>query len=398
MLDDTTMTNIKTVAIVVAAGKGLRMQSDIPKQYHLHHSKPILYHTIKSLQSTGYIDRILVVIHKDHEEYYHKAIEGLEGLLPFAIGGSERQDSVLLGLQKLKHLGINPKHVLIHDAARMNVDKLVVKNLLSEVQHCDGVIPALSSSDTLKKVDDNGYVITTVNREEIFRVQTPQVFNWPLILSAHEKQKNNKLTDDAAVMEACGFKVKVIAGSQLSEKITYKADLLRLKENTMNTQYEFRNGIGYDVHRLIDGDAIILAGVSIDYHKKLEGHSDADVAMHALTDAILGAINNGDIGTHFPPSDMQWKGATSDIFLAHAKKLVSDINGLIVNCDITIVCEEPKIKPHQKQMQACLAKILNMDASRISIKATTSEKLGFTGRKEGIAAYASATVALPFSL
>ena len=316
-------------------------------------------------------------------------------LLDPVFGGAERQDSVRMGLESIDDQ--NPRQVLIHDAARPFIDGHTISRVIDALDTHDGAIAALPVHDTLKRSSGDNLIDTTISRDGLWRAQTPQGFHFDKILSAHRNAAGQKLTDDAAVAEASGLQVALIAGSPDNMKITQAQDfgmaetLLGRKAREM----EYRTGHGFDVHAFEDGSAVVLCGVEIAYEKKLKGHSDADAGMHALTDAIFGAISEGDIGDHFPPSDPQWKGAGSEIFLARARDLVAERGARITHCDVTLMCEEPKIGPHRDKMRAALADILEIEASRVSVKATTTEQLGFTGRREGIAAMATATVALP---
>jgi len=320
-------------------------------------------------------------------------------LLGSATGGNERQDSVRLGLASIEYA--TPEIVLIHDAARPFIDIATITRVIEGARKEGGAIAALPVFDTLKKAQcgKSSIVDATIPRDRLWRAQTPQAFRFKDILAAHRAVTGETLTDDAAVAERAGMNVALIAGAPDNMKITQAddfgmAEILLSRKNSMS---EYRTGHGFDVHEFEDGDAVILCGVSISHGKKLKGHSDADAGMHALTDAILGAIGEGDIGDHFPPSDAKWKGAPSRVFLEKARDLVDNKIGAIVHCDVTIICEAPKIGPHRTAMREALAETLKMNPSRISVKATTTEGLGFTGRREGIAAMATATVRLPVS-
>ncbi len=391
------MVNQKTIAIIVAAGRGSRAGPGGPKQYRPLAGRAVIAHTVDAFLSHDSVDAVRVIIHRDDGAEYDAAIGDLRAndkLLPPVHGGKERQDSVRLGLESI--VEEEPSRVLIHDAARPFIDADTISRVIDALDKNDGAIAALPVHDTIKRADDAGAIAATVPRDALWRAQTPQGFRFEKILGAHRAAAGNTLTDDAAVAEADGLTVALVPGSPDNMKITQADDfgmaetLLARKANDM----EFRSGQGFDVHAFEDGDAVVICGVDIPHDKKLKGHSDADVGMHALTDALFGAVGEGDIGDHFPPSDPQWKGAPSRIFLEKARDVISDHGGRIVNCDITIICEAPKIGPHRDKMRNALAEILEVEPARISVKATTTEQLGFTGRREGIAALATAMVAL----
>ncbi|WP_374382741.1 bifunctional 2-C-methyl-D-erythritol 4-phosphate cytidylyltransferase/2-C-methyl-D-erythritol 2,4-cyclodiphosphate synthase [Dongia sp.] len=387
--------NPKVIALVVAAGSGSRMGKDLPKQYLPLGGRTVLRHCLETFGRHPSIAAVRVVINGALRDLYDAAVHGLD-LLPPVNGGARRQDSVRLGLESLA--AERPDLVLIHDAARPFIDAGTIDRTISTLAHHDGALVAVPVVDTLKRGQNEGDTVfsgATVDRTGLWRAQTPQGFHFEKLLAAHRRAADGpEMTDDAAVAEAAGMRVALVLGHEDNFKITAPADLERA-ERMMSEQMEYRTGNGFDVHRLIPGDGVIMCGVTIPYHQKLEGHSDADVGMHALTDAILGAIGAGDIGQHFPPSDPQWRGAASWKFLDHAAKLVAGKGGRIAHCDITLICEKPKVGPHRAAMQARLAEILNVAPDRVSVKATTTEQLGFTGRGEGIAAQATATVALP---
>ncbi|WP_135077729.1 bifunctional 2-C-methyl-D-erythritol 4-phosphate cytidylyltransferase/2-C-methyl-D-erythritol 2,4-cyclodiphosphate synthase [Terasakiella sp. SH-1] len=376
-------------AIIVAGGRGSRFGSELPKQYCELAGKPVLFHTVQAFLSHPRISGVRVIIHPDDYGLYDSAVEGLELLAPVH-GGATRQDSVRQGLESLAEL--EPDLVLIHDAARPFVKADVIDRVIDKVKEGQGVIPALPVSDTLKK-EKQGLCVGTVDRSNLWRAQTPQGFLFPDIYGAHQSQKGCELTDDAAVMEAVGKQITFVLGHEDNLKITTPDDMGRA-QRMMKMDLEFRNGTGFDVHRFAEGDFVTLCGVEVPHTHGLSGHSDADVALHALTDAILGAIAQGDIGSHFPPSDMQWKGVSSDRFLKKACDLVAEKKGTICHLDLTIICERPKIGPHRDAMRQKIAEIAGISIDRVSVKGTTTEKLGFTGRSEGIAAQASATVKL----
>jgi len=383
-----------TAAIIVAAGRGQRMESDIPKQYLALAGEPILRLTARALLNHPDISTVTAVINFDDLALYEAAVEGLE-LEPPVEGGARRQDSVRNGLESLA--SHPPDKVLIHDGARPFLNAATIDHVLEALDEMPGAIAALPVNDTLKRGQE-GCITKTVDRTSLWRAQTPQGFRYAEILAAHSKAADGvELTDDAAVAEQAGLPVALVMGTEDNFKITSTGDLARgermMMEMTGNR--EIRVGNGFDVHRFEAGDGVILCGVKIPHNAKLAGHSDADVALHALTDAILGALGAGDIGHHFPPDDAKWKGASSDIFLNHAGKLVSERGGQILGLDLTVICEAPKLGPHRTAMIARTAEILRIDPARVSVKATTTEGLGFTGRGEGIAAQATATIALP---
>lgn len=387
-----------TAAIIVAAGRGTRAGGDLPKQYAPLNGEAVITRTLRVFAEHDGVDVIQVVIHPDDEQAFAAASAGLS-VLPPVHGGATRQASVLAGLRAVSEHA--PDKVLIHDAARPFVDAATIDRVLGQLGNCDGAIPALAVADTLKKSRD-GRIAETVDRSDLWAAQTPQGFDYPRIVAAHEEAARNDnmtLTDDAAVAEWFGLNVAIVEGSPRNRKLTTSADMHEaqnmLNPGSATNLLDIRMGHGFDVHAFEPGDHVILCGVSVPHTAKLKGHSDADVGMHALTDAIYGAMGDGDIGQHFPPSDPQWKGAKSDIFLKAAAEAVAARSGVISNVDVTMVCELPKIGPHSEAMRAALAAILGIEVDRVSVKATTSERLGFTGRGEGIAAYATATIRLP---
>lgn len=379
-----------TTALIVAAGRGRRFGGALPKQYAPLHGATVLRHTVQAFLAHPRVDGVRVVIHADDGDLYRAALDGLDLLEP-VLGGATRQDSVRLGLESLADLGVDK--VLIHDAARPFVDAPLIDGVVRALDDHAGAIPAVAVADTLKRGQD-GEITETVPREGLFRAQTPQGFAFADILDAHQTFKGEELTDDAQLFERAHRQVAITPGHEDNFKITTEEDLMRA-ERLLSENVEPRSGTGFDAHRFEVGDHVTLCGVEIPFGQGLKGHSDADVALHALTDAVLGASAQGDIGQHFPPSDPQWKGASSDQFLAHAAKLVRGLGGEIINVDVTIICEAPKIAPHKDAMAARVAEILAIDASRVSVKGTTTEGMGFTGRGEGIAAQALANVRLP---
>jgi 2-C-methyl-D-erythritol 4-phosphate cytidylyltransferase/2-C-methyl-D-erythritol 2,4-cyclodiphosphate synthase len=376
----------KSVALIVAAGRGHRFGGEMPKQYTQLDGAPVLRHTVMAFLSQPKIDHVRVVIHPDDMDLYEAATEGL-GLKTPISGGEERQDSVRLGLQQIADDA--PDFVLIHDGARPYISADVISRVLDALGSAAGAIPTLPLTDTIKRVID-GKIVATEDRFELWRAQTPQGFRYLDILNAHLKLTGQSLTDDAAICEAVGLTVVRVDGDDKNVKITTLSDIQASDNGEIFK--ETRSGIGFDVHRFADGDHVVLCGVKIAHTHSLEGHSDADVALHALTDALLGAVGEDDIGHFFPPSDEQWRGVASDQFVSHAVKLIDSKGGRIVNVDITMMCEAPKVGPYRLLMRERVATILKISPSRVNVKATTTEKLGFTGRGEGIAAQAIANV------
>jgi 2-C-methyl-D-erythritol 4-phosphate cytidylyltransferase/2-C-methyl-D-erythritol 2,4-cyclodiphosphate synthase len=383
---------LSVAVLVVAAGRGSRFGGPVPKQYRLLNEQPMLRHTLAAFAGHPAIGAVTTAIHPDDQALYAQAAEGLN-LLPPVAGGAQRQDSVRLGLESLA--AIAPDVVLIHDAARPHISRTLIDRVLATFADATvaGVVPGIPLSDTLKRVDA-GAVRETVPRDGLWRVQTPQAFRFTTILAAHRACAGDALTDDAAVAEKAGLSVRVILGDEQNEKITLPRDL-KEQNTTFSVSYEPRVGSGFDVHAFCPGESVTLCGVEIPHSACLSGHSDADVALHALTDALYGAIGAGDIGLHFPPSDQRWKDCNSKVFLDHAVALITACGGRIAHVDLTIICEAPKVGPHRQAMTAFLCSALSLDSSRVSVKATTTEKLGFCGRKEGIAAQATATVLRP---
>ncbi len=380
----------KTVALVVEAGRGQRFGGPLPKQYADLAGRPVLGHALARLTAHPRIDRVQAVIHPDDRALYDRAAAGLELAEPTA-GGPSRNDSVRLGLESLAPSA--PETVLIHDGARPFVGAAVIDRVLDALDTSAGAIAALPVTDTLKRGAD-GRIAGTLDRAGLWRAQTPQGFRFADILAAHQNFAGQELTDDAAVAERAGLAVALVEGAPENIKVTTPGDLARA-EHWLSSMNETRVGQGFDVHRFGPGDRVMLCGVAVPHEAALLGHSDADVGLHALTDAILGALGAGDIGQHFPPSDARWKDAESDVFLRHAGGLVAEAGGTIRHLDVTLICERPKIGPHRAAMVARIAELLGIAAGRVSVKATTTEGLGFTGRGEGIAAQATATLGLP---
>jgi len=391
--------------IILAAGRGARMGETLkgPKQYEMLGSKSVLQTTIECFEAVDAIHHILVVIHGDDHALYEANVNQGGKLLPPCVGGETRQISAHNGLKAIEGLRID--RVLIHDAARPFVSQEIVLNCLSRIAAGQCVLPAIAVSDTLKRASETAgalEVSETVSRDGLFFAQTPQGFDYGEILAAHAKASevlDMEFTDDAAIGEWSGMTTRLVEGSGDNIKITTLSDLdkaINISKIEVNSKVmDVRTGNGYDLHRLVPGEGVILGGVTIPSRFKLDGHSDADVALHALTDALLGTIGAGDIGSHFPPSDDKWKGANSDQFLAHACQLVRDQGGVITHCDLSIICEEPKIGPHRDAMRTEIARICEIELGRISVKATTNERIGAIGRGEGIAAIATTTVVFP---
>lgn len=376
----TSQTAAHTAAIIVAAGRGTRAGGDLPKQWQMLAGQPVLAHTIAAFQSAG-LSHIVLVIHPEDRP----RAEQLSGVT-LVSGGSTRDASVRNALEKLDGSGIDT--VLIHDGARPLVSAALIHRVLAALATSPGAAPALAVTDALWR-GTGGLVSGTQDRAQLYRAQTPQGFRFDEILQAH-RAHTGPAADDVEVARAAGIDVTIVEGDDSNIKLTFPADFARAEAILKDRSMTLRIGNGYDVHAFTAGDHVWLCGVKIPHDKALLGHSDADVGMHALTDAIYGALALGDIGRHFPPSDPQWKGAASHIFLAHAIALAAEHGWKLGNCDITLVCERPKIGPHAAAMQAELARIMGIEAGQVSVKATTSERLGFTGREEGIAALATA--------
>lgn len=392
---------MSAAVLIVAAGRGKRAGSVLPKQYTLLAGETVLSRSVGAFASHPAISQLLVVIHPDDMGQYEAAVAKSQARLrPPAFGGATRQDSVRAGLQALKRDA--PQLVLIHDAARPFVTSDLIDRVIAALASNSGAIAALPVADTLKQVGAGGIVRGTVNRAGLWRAQTPQGFDFTAILDAHEAAfaaGRTGFSDDAAVAEWAGIDVVLVAGSERNLKLTTEADL-EMAERLLAAPAPLpaaalRTGLGLDVHRFAAGDHVWLCGVRIPHSARLEGHSDSDVALHALTDAILGAIGDGDIGEHFPPGDPRWRDAPSRLFLADACRRVTARGGRIANVDITILCEAPRIGPHRAAMRAEIASILDIQPEQVGVKATTTEGLGFTGRGEGIAALATAAIELP---
>lgn len=381
----------RAAVVIVAAGRGLRAGGPVPKQFVRLGGIPVLRRSVLAFVGLPEINEIVIVIHPGDQAQAEAALVGL-GQVRLIRGGATRQASVRAGLLALRDSA--PDAVLIHDAARPFVTSATVLELLAALARTEGAIPAAAVNDTLKSGSD-GLITGTVPREALWRAQTPQAFRYRAIAAAHDAFADEDLTDDAAVAERAGLNVAIVPSPATNFKLTTPEDFQMAEALVAASQGDIRTGSGFDVHQFGPGDHLWLCGIRIPHSNGLVGHSDADAGLHALTDAILGAIGEGDIGVHFPPSDPKWKGAASDRFLAHAADLVRAKRGTISHCDVTLICETPKIGPHRDAMRARISQILDVPLDRVSVKATTTEKLGFTGRKEGLAAQAIATVRLP---
>ncbi len=367
-----------SAALIVAAGRGLRAGGGVPKQWRDLRGQSVLARTVAVFAGHPGIDQIVLVLHPDDLTRWPDTLG-----VTVVTGGDTRSASVMAGLAR-----VTADHVLIHDAARPLVSAALIDRVSAALATSQGAAPALAVTDALWRGD--GMVTALADRAGLFRAQTPQGFHTDIIRRAHADHRA-AATDDVAVALTAGVDVAIVAGDEDNIKITHAADFARA-ERIMGTQMDIRVGNGYDVHRFGDGDHVWLCGVRVPHGRALVGHSDADVGMHAVTDAIYGALAKGDIGVHFPPSDPQWKGAASHIFLRHAVQMAQDMGFTLSNVDCTLVCEYPKVGPHQPAMRAAMADILGIAPDRVSVKATTSERLGFTGREEGIAALATATL------
>ena len=377
---------MRIAAILVAAGSGQRFGADRPKQFIHCAGKPVVRWAAECLAAS--VDLLQPV---GDAASLEPVLAGLSHL-PIIAGGAMRQDSVRAGLEALAPHA--PDIVLIHDAARPYVSPVTIPALLDALTRCEGAIPAVPVADTLKRGLD-GAIAGTVPRDGLYRAQTPQAFRFATILDLHRRQDGDSdATDDAALFERAGLPVALVPGHEDNIKITYREDAIRM-ERILSDQFEPRTGTGFDVHVLEAGRKLILCGVEVPHEKGLAGHSDADVGIHALCDAIYGALAEGDIGRHFPPSEATWKDADSARFLRHAAERIAARGGRLTNADVTLICERPKITPHAPAMIARLADLLGVDPSRISVKATTTEQLGFTGRGEGIAAQAAVMLLVP---
>ncbi|MGO4525422.1 bifunctional 2-C-methyl-D-erythritol 4-phosphate cytidylyltransferase/2-C-methyl-D-erythritol 2,4-cyclodiphosphate synthase [Microvirga sp. 2MCAF35] len=393
---------MSVAALIVAAGRGSRAGEGIPKQYRRLQGQSVLARTLSVFLAHGNIRRTLVVIHPDDRALYEESVSVLpassSALLPCVHGGETRQDSVRNGLEALADL--NPDVVLVHDAARPFARPDLIDRAIAAAGRWAAAVPGTPVTDTIKVIGDQSEVLSTPDRFTLRAVQTPQAFRFPLLLDSHRQAAAaglHSFTDDGALAEWAGLPVHVFDGDTGNIKLTHPADFheaeRRLKGDTM--AYVTRLGTGFDVHAFADGDHVWLGGIKVPHERGVLAHSDGDVILHALTDAMLGALANGDIGTHFPPSDPQWRGASSDRFLAHAVELVRRRGGIVDHLDTTLLCEKPRLGPHREAMRQRIAEIAGLRLDQVSLKATTTEKLGFTGRSEGIAAQAAATIRLP---
>lgn len=392
--------------VVVAAGRGQRSGLDTgPKQYHNLAGRPLIARTLDAFAQSVVAKHSVVVIHNDDDDLLETAFGFKCDALPFLVttGGETRQASVLAGLKALASAAPNVTHVMIHDAARPFVSATLLERIEDQIARTPdhGILPALPIAETIKR-GDGDRVVDTLSREGLFTAQTPQTFPLGQIIEVHERAleaADQAFTDDASLFEWAQMPVQIVDGDAHNIKLTYPADFERAERMIAMTEHaamttlpDVRTGNGYDVHRFGPGDHVMLCGVAIPHDQTLSGHSDADVGLHALTDALLATCGAGDIGDHFPPSDPQWKGAASSIFLKHAANIVRQNGGTIMNADVSIVAESPKIAPHREAMCEKLAELLGIDRRRCSVKATTNETMGFVGRREGIAAIATATV------
>jgi 2-C-methyl-D-erythritol 4-phosphate cytidylyltransferase / 2-C-methyl-D-erythritol 2,4-cyclodiphosphate synthase len=382
------------VVVVVAAGRGTRVGGDSPKQYRALGGAPVIGHTLRLFADHPEIGMVQPVIHRDDIARFHAASAGLRLRQP-VFGGATRQISVRAGLEALEP--DRPRIVLVHDAARPFASPALISRAIA-AGAAGAAIPGLAPTDTIKAVDAAGRIVDTLDRGRLRAVQTPQAFGFDALLAAHRRALaagRDDFTDDAALAEWAGMAVHVFAGESANIKLTTEEDFARVAAAELTSLGDIRTATGYDVHSFGAGDHVWLGGVRIPHDRGLTGYSDADAPLHALVDAILGALADGDIGSHFPPGDPQWKGASSDRFLAFAAERVAKRGGRIAHLDITIICETPRIGPHRDAMRTRIAAIAGVDLDRVAVKATTNEKLGFIGRGEGIAAMATATVRLP---
>jgi 2-C-methyl-D-erythritol 4-phosphate cytidylyltransferase/2-C-methyl-D-erythritol 2,4-cyclodiphosphate synthase len=389
--------------LIAAAGRGLRAGEGIPKQYRNLAGEPLLTRTVACFIRALPGSTVLPIVHKNDLAFIQACIEEIETelaqhLVAPVFGGATRQESVHLGLEVLSNRPAPPQIVLIHDAARPFVGGALIERAIRAAQYYGAAVPGVAVTDTIKEIDQEGSVTKTLPRSQLRAIQTPQAFRFDLILAAHRQAASagiEDLTDDAAVAEFAGHRVHVFEGEESNVKITVADDFALAEAKLHGELTEVRTGQGYDVHAFEPGSHIWLGGVKIEHDRGLAGHSDADVLSHAITDAVLGALADGDIGSHFPPSDPQWRGAPSRIFLAAAAAKLRARGGFIAHIDSTVVCERPKVGPHREAIRHSIAKIMGIGVDRVAVKATTSERLGFTGREEGIAALAIATIRLP---
>ena len=386
----------RTAAIIVAAGRGLRAGPGGPKQYRSIGGRTVIAHALDAFCVHAEVAMVQPVCHADDGDAFTAAAAGFRHLPPVA-GGASRQASVRAGLRAL--IEATPDVVLIHDAARPFVSAALISRAIAATSATGAAIPAIAVADTIKEVNSAGHVTATPVRANLRIAQTPQAFRFDRILAAHDRaadEGRDDFTDDAALAEWAGLTVTTFEGDPLNMKLTTPEDFAREEARLGASLGDIRTGTGYDVHAFGTGDHLMICGVKVPHEKGFLAHSDGDVGLHALVDAILGALADGDIGAHFPPSDAKWKGAVSDRFLDDAVRRVRERGGRIANLEVTLICERPKIGPHREAMRARISEIAGVSVSRVSVKATTSERLGFTGREEGIAATASATIRLPW--
>jgi 2-C-methyl-D-erythritol 4-phosphate cytidylyltransferase/2-C-methyl-D-erythritol 2,4-cyclodiphosphate synthase len=376
----------------MAAGSGLRLGGERPKQYQALAGLPMLRRTIDALRACPELRQLQVVIGAGQDDLYDAATRGLE-LPPPVIGGATRQASVRRGLEALARRA--PTHVLVHDAARPFASPALVGRVRQGLASARAVLPVLPVVDTLKRVDANGDVVAEMPRDGLGRAQTPQGFDFATLLLAHRRHADRDCTDDAGVVALDGVPVLAVAGEEENFKVTTEADMARAEALLARQPRRWISGSGFDVHAFAPGRPLVLCGITLPHDRGLAGHSDADVALHAVTDALLGGIAEGDIGSHFPPSDPRWRDVASAHFLQHAADLVQDRGGRIEHVDLTIIGERPKIGPHRDTLRASLAGLLALDPGRVSVKATTTERLGFCGREEGLAAQATVSLSFP---
>jgi 2-C-methyl-D-erythritol 4-phosphate cytidylyltransferase/2-C-methyl-D-erythritol 2,4-cyclodiphosphate synthase len=379
-----------TVALIVAAGRGERARGDVPKQYRMLAGTPVLRWVVEAFLRHPKVDAVQAVIHADDWDLYRAATAGLALNAPVA-GGASRAESVRRGLEALGASA--PRRVLIHDGARPLVSASLIDRVATALDDADAVAPLLPVTDTLRRRTGNGYEI--VPRDDLLRAQTPQGFRFDKISEAHRRFAGEPATDDLVLAERANLSIAAIAGEETNIKLTTADDFVAAEKLALSSLLDVRTGTGFDAHRFGPGDHVWLCGLKIPHTSALVGHSDADVGLHALTDAILGALGAADIGAHFPPSDERWRGAPSHLFLEHAAQLVRQQGGFISHADVTLICERPKVSPYRDAMRARIAAILQVEIGRVSVKATTTDGLGFTGRSEGIAAQAAATIRLP---
>src|ERR1700726_3975757 len=387
----------RTAAILVAAGRGLRAGSGGPKQYRLIGGKTVIFRAMEPFCRHPQVFAVQPVLNPDDATVFNEAVRELKHEPP-TNGGATRQASVHAGLEALA--GQKPDVVLIHDAARPFVSAAMISRAIDAASRTGAAIPAIPVTDTVKLIDGSGNVEATPERARLRIAQTPQAFRFDVILDAHRRaarEGRGDFTDDAALAEWAGLTVATFEGDPANMKLTTPEDFVREEARLASLLGDVRIGTGYDVHAFGDGDHLMICGVRVPHSRGFLAHSDGDVGLHALVDAILGALADGDIGSHFPPSDRKWKGASSDRFLKYAVERVTARGGRIAHLDVTLICERPKIGPLRDAMRARIAEISGLDIARFAVKATTSERLGFTGREEGISATASATIRLPWS-